>query len=145
MSAAFELDHVGVGARELAPLAAAYQRLGFTLTPVARHRGKATGNHCIMLQHGYLELIALLDPAIPDRLQQQLERYAGLHIIALGIVDSAATLERLRQSGLDVPGVAPLERPVDDADPDGPQARFERIMLPDAPEGTIPAHQAPHA
>ena len=137
MSAAFELDHVGVGARELAPLAAAYQRLGFTLTPVARHRGKATGNRCIMLQHGYLELIALLDPAIPDRLQQQLGRYAGLHIIALGIADSAATLQRLRQSGLDLPGVAPLERPVDDADPDGLQARFERIPLPDAPEGTI--------
>ena len=137
MSTAFELDHVGVGARELAPLAAAYERLGFTLTPTARHRGKATGNRCIMLQHGYLELIALLDPSIPDRLTAQLDRYAGLHIIALGIHDSDATLVRLRQAGLDIAGITPLERPVDDADPGGPQARFERIPLPDAPEGTI--------
>ncbi len=137
MSTAFELDHVGVGARELAPLAAAYERLGFTLTPVARHRGKATGNRCIMLQHGYLELIALIDPSIPDRLHAQLDRYAGLQIIALGIHDSDATLARLRQAGLAIDGVTPLERPVDDADPQGPQARFERIPLPDAPEGTI--------
>ena len=137
MSTAFELDHVGVGARDLAPLAAAYQRLGFTLTPTARHRGKATGNRCIMLQHGYLELIALIDPSIPDRLHAQLDRYTGLHIIALGIHDSDATLTRLRQAGLDIAGITPLERPVDDADPDDRQARFERIPLPDAPEGTI--------
>ncbi len=31
-------------------LAAAYARLGFTLTPMARHRGKATANRCIMLR-----------------------------------------------------------------------------------------------
>jgi hypothetical protein len=137
MSVAFELDHVGVGARDLAPLAAAYERLGFTLTPTARHRGKATGNRCIMLDHGYIELIALIDPSMPDKLQAQLDRYAGLHIIALGIEDSDATLDRLRRAGLDIAGITPLERPVDDADPTGLQARFERIPLPDAPEGTI--------
>ncbi|WP_158742610.1 VOC family protein [Acidisphaera sp. L21] len=134
---AFELDHVGVGARDLAPLAAAYERLGFTLTPPARHRGKATGNRCIMLQHGYVELIALIDPSIPDRLHAQLDRYTGLHIIALGIQDSQATLDRLNKAGLAIPAITPLERPVDDADPTGLQARFERIPLPDAPEGTI--------
>ena len=137
MSSAFELDHVGVGARELGPLAAAYERLGFTLTPVARHRGKATGNRCIMLAHGYLELIALMDPSIPDWLPARLDLYAGLHIIALGIHDSNAALARLSQAGFAIAGITPLERPVDDADPGGPQARFERIPLPDAPEGHI--------
>ncbi len=137
MSVAFELDHVGVGARELAGLAACYERLGFTLTPMARHRGKATANRCIMLQHGYLELIAPVDPDIPDRLHDQLDRYAGLHIVALGIEDSAATLDRLNRAGLAIPAITPLERPVDEAEPDGPQARFERIPLPEAPEGTI--------
>ena len=135
---AFELDHVGVAARDLDPLAATYERLGFTLTPVARHRGKATGNRCIMLQHGYLELIAILDPAVPDEgMGARLARYAGLQIIALGIEDAAATLGQLRRAGLDVPGIAHLERPVDDSDPNGPQARFERLPLPDAPEGLI--------
>ena len=137
MSSAFELDHVGVGSRDLGPLAATYERLGFTLTPAARHRGKATGNRCIMLQHGYVELIALIDPSIPDRLAAQLDRYAGLHIIALGIDDPQATLARLAKAGMGGLEVVPLERPVDDADPSGPQARFERIPLPDAPEGTL--------
>ena len=137
MSVAFELDHVGVGAADLAALAATYQRLGFTLTPMARHRGKATANRCIMLERGYLELIAPVDPAIPDTLMGQLARYAGLHIIALGIEDSAATLARLNRAGLAIPAITPLERPVDESDPAGPQARFERIPLPAAPEGTI--------
>ncbi len=137
MTAAVDLDHVGVGARDLAPLAAAYQRLGFTLTPVARHRGKATGNRCIMLADGYLELIAIVDPAIPDPLMARLDRYAGLHIIALGIADTAAAMDRLHRAGIAIDGVAHLERPVDDADSHGLQARFERLPLPDAPEGTI--------
>lgn len=137
MSSAFELDHVGVGAWDLSALAATYRRLGFTLTPMARHRGKATANRCIMLQHGYLELIAPVDPAVPDVLQTQLGRYAGLHIVALGIEDSAATLARLNRAGLAIPAVTPLERPVDEADPAGPLARFERIPLPEAPEGTL--------
>lgn len=135
---AFELDHVGVAARDLGPLAAAYERLGFTLTPIARHRGKATGNRCIMLQYGYLELIAILDPAAPDEgMGARLDRYAGLQIIALGIEDTEAELDRLRRAGLAVPGIAHLERPVDDSDPHGPQARFERLKLPDAPEGVV--------
>ena len=137
MSSAIELDHVGVGARDLGALAAVYGRLGFTLTPMARHRGKATANRCAMLQHGYLELIAPVAPDIPDRLHAQLDRYAGLHIVALGMEDSVATLARLNRAGFDIPAVTPLARPVDEADPDGPQARFERIPLPDAPEGTI--------
>ena len=136
-SLAFELDHAGVGSPDLAGLAAVYERLGFTLTPMARHRGKATANRCIMLRHGYLELIAPVDLAIADALHGQLARYAGLHILALGIHDSEATLARLRAAGLDIAGVAPLERPVDEADPAGAMARFERIPLPDAPEGTL--------
>ncbi len=137
MTTATELDHAGVGGPDLAALAATYQRLGFTLTPYARHVGKATCNRCIMLRHGYLELIAPADPAIPDRLHAQLQRHHGLHILALGMADSTATLERLRRAGLDIAGITPLARPFDQSDPASPIARFERIPLPDAPEGTL--------
>ena len=51
--------------------------------------------------------------------------------------DEAANLARLRRAGLAIPGVLHLERPVDDADPDGPRARFARLPLPDAPEGRV--------
>ena len=65
MTTATELDHAAVGGPPMAALEAAYQRLGFTLTPLARHRGLATGNRCAMLRHGYLELIALVAPEAP--------------------------------------------------------------------------------
>ena len=142
------LDHVGIAARDLGALTAQYERLGFLLTPLARHSGRrtpdgpvvpfGTGNRCIMLREGYLELIAVIDPAaFSNTLDRFLARYAGLHIIALGIDDEDANLARLRRAGIDLPGIAYLERPVDDADPDGPTARFARLPWPEAPEGRL--------
>ncbi len=148
MSSAELLDHVGIAGRDLGALAAAFERLGFQLTPLARHSGKrtpdgpvvpfGTGNRCVMLREGYIELIAIVDPAaFSNTLDRFLARYAGIHIIALGIDDAASNLDRLRRAGIDIPGVAYLERPVDDADPTGPRARFARLPLPDAPEGRL--------
>jgi hypothetical protein len=145
---ALSLDHVGIAGADLATLATAFERLGFALTPLARHSGRRTpegpvvpfgsGNRCAMLREGYLELIAIVDPeAFTNSLEFSLARYAGLHIVALGIDDEAANFDRMCAAGIDIPGIAYLERPVDDADPSGPQARFARLILPDAPEGRI--------
>lgn len=148
MSAANGLDHIGIAGRDLDDLATAYERLGFTLTPRARHSGRrtpdgpiepfGTANRCIMLRQGYIELLAIVDPrAFSDTIDERLARYAGLHIIALAVDDAEASLQRLRLAGMDIPGIAYLERPVDDTDPDGPKARFARVPLPDSPEGRI--------
>jgi hypothetical protein len=145
MSTALALDHVGVAARDLAPLAAAYERLGFTLTPVAQQSGRrrpdlpverfGSGNRCAFLRHGYVELIAILDPALHDNgLGAFLARYQGMHILALAMADEQANLQRLRRAGVPIPGVAYLERPVEQG---GPIARFARLPFPDAPEGRI--------
>ena len=141
---ALALDHVGVCNRELAPIAAAYEALGFTLTPIAQQSGRvpggaierlATGNRCAFLRHGYIELLAILEPGRFDNgLGAYLARHEGLHILALAMDDAAANQARLARGGLDI-AVAPLERPVDD--PDGPRARFERLPLPEAPEGRV--------
>jgi hypothetical protein len=142
---AIALDHVGVAARELAPLATAYERLGFTLTPVARQSGRrrpdlpvepfGSGNRCAFLRHGYVELIAILDPTLFDNgLGAWIDRYAGMHILALTMADEQANLERLRRAGVPIPGVAYLERPVEAG---GPIARFARLPFPDAPEGRV--------
>jgi hypothetical protein len=148
MNTACSLDHVGIAGADLAALAASFERLGFALTPLARHSGRrtpegpvvpfGTGNRCAMLRDGYLELIAVVDrEAFTHSLEFSLARYAGLHIVALGMDDEAANLARMRAAGIDIPGAAYLERPVDDADPSGMQARFVRLILPDAPEGRI--------
>src|SRR5260221_11615893 len=90
-----------------------------------------------MLEHGYLELIGVVDPALYDnQLGAFLARYHGIHIMALGVADAAAEVERLRASGLAVPGVRPMQRPV--ATPDGvSEVRFKRVPLAEAPEGRI--------
>lgn len=148
MNTAEALDHVGIAGADLGKLCAAYEALGFALTPIARHSGRrtpdgpvvpfGTGNRCAMLRQGYLELIAVVDPeSFTNSLEFSLARYAGLHILALGIDDEEANLARLRAGGVKIPGIAWLERPVDDADPGGPKARFARLLLPDAPEGRI--------
>lgn len=145
-ASAIALDHVGVCARELGPMAAAYEALGFTLTPIAQQSGRptpdapvelyATGNRCAFLRHGYIELLAILEPARFDNgLGKFLARYEGLHILAMGMDDAEANLARMKRAGIPIPGVAHLERPVDK--PDGPRAKFSRLPYPDAPEGRL--------
>lgn len=143
---ASDLDHIGVCTRDGPTLWAQWERLGFALTPIARQSAPrrpggpaeplATGNRCAMLRRGYLELLAILDPALPDNgLGRFLDRYTGMHILALATKDAGANLPRLRRAGLDIRDVAMLERPVDN--PEGPRARFARVPLPDAPEGRV--------
>ncbi len=142
------LDHAGLMGPDIAALHAQYLALGFTLTPLARQSGRlkhdgpvvqwGTANRCAMLRDGYIELLGIVDPAAPPNgCDAFIARYAGMHILALAIDDEAAALARLRRAGIDIGGVLHLERPVDSADPDGPQARFARLPLPNAPEGRI--------
>ena len=97
--------------------------MGFHLTPFARHSGRrtpdgpvapfGTGNRCILLRHGYLERIAIVDPnAFSDKLATFLARYEGILILALSIADEQGNLARLRRAGIDIPGIADLERPI---------------------------------
>jgi len=145
MNTALALDHLGVAARDLAPMCASYERLGFTLSPIAQQSGRrrpdlpiekyGSGNRCAFLKHGYIELIAILDTGLFDNdLNAFLARYAGIHILALAMLDEDANLARLRQAGIDIPGVAYLERPVEAG---GPIARFARLPFPDPPEGRV--------
>jgi catechol 2,3-dioxygenase-like lactoylglutathione lyase family enzyme len=141
------LDHIGIAVPDLAAAAETYRRLGFQLTPVQQQAGPlepggpvvgwGSGNHCAMLEQGYLELIGIVDPALYDnQLGQFLARYHGIHILALGTADAEQQVERLREAGLAVAGVRPMQRPV--ATPAGmDEVRFKRVPLADAPEGRV--------
>jgi Glyoxalase-like domain len=135
---AVALDHVGVVTRDLVGLAGLYERLGFTLTPLARQTDGRIGNRCAMLRQGYIELLAVVDPnARSATLDRFLARYAGIHILAFSVDDAQAALVRLRRAGIDAPSVTEFDRPIDDTDPAGPHARFAVVQLPDQPEGRI--------
>ncbi|MGG5811902.1 VOC family protein [Falsiroseomonas sp. CW058] len=144
-NSALALDHVGLCARDPAPLWAAWEGLGFALSPVARQSGRrgpdgpvepfGSGNRCAFLRHGYVELLGILDPALfANGVDRFTARHEGMHILAFGMEEVEGNLARLRRGGLDIPGIAWLERPVE---PGGPIARFARLPFPDAPEGRI--------
>ena len=116
------LDHVGVVGNDLAALAAAYESLGFTLTPFARYADGRIGNRCVMLQGSYIELLAVVDSnARSATLERFIARYAGIHILAFAIMDEQGAMERLRRAGIEQASVDRSARPFDDADPGGPR------------------------
>ena len=130
------LDHVGVVAHDLPALAAAYERLGFTLTPRARYADGRIGNRCGMLRGSYIELLAVVDPnARSVTLERFLARYAGVHILAFGMADEQSAMERLHRAGIQQATLSRSMRPLDDADPGGRTAEFVVIQTPEQPEG----------
>jgi 4-hydroxyphenylpyruvate dioxygenase-like putative hemolysin len=147
MSHATALDHVGVVGRDVAALAVEFERLGFCLTPLARHAGGRTGNRNVMLRRGYIELLSVVDGGSSATLDAFLARYAGVHILALAIDDEAATLARLHRAGFPQAAVSQTDRALDDAEPAGPRARFTLVTTPDPPEGRIHLirHETPAA
>ena len=115
------LDHVAVVSPHPDSLFAAYEAMGFQLTPISRHSGSVNpgekpvpfgnGNRCAMLKRGYLEFLAIFDPTMPcGPFPALVERYEGLHIVAFGCEDPDAVERRWRETGVPVDGVFALER-----------------------------------
>lgn len=131
------LDHVGVVGHDLDTLAVTFERLGFHLTPLARHAGGRTGNRCVMLRQGYLELLATVDGGASATLDRFLAHHAGAHLLALGVDDADAAVVRLRRAGVVIGAAGETERAVDDADRCGPRARFVLVTPPERPEARL--------
>jgi catechol 2,3-dioxygenase-like lactoylglutathione lyase family enzyme len=143
----FTLDHLGIAVADLDDAAAQYRRLGFQLTDRGYHTLPpprlgadrpfvGTGNHCAMLQQGYLELIGVTDPAYRGRLNADIARYQGIHIVAFGVDDSAAVARSFAAAGFGTASPQILERPVE-TQGETAVARFEIVDIPDriVPEG----------
>lgn len=142
------LDHVGLYAQDMSTIAAAYERLGFLLTPLSQHSGthavtrevvkSGIANRCAMLGRGYIELLAIVDPALDLRgMPEGLAHYAGIHIVAFDTAEPEERIAALRQAGF-AANTGVLQRHVDT--PDGPQlARFTQVRTPreDMSEGLI--------
>jgi catechol 2,3-dioxygenase-like lactoylglutathione lyase family enzyme len=138
------LDHLGLATRDLERSRRVYERMGFTLSPRSVHSGSAdlngaitpwgSGNHLAMLQDGYFELLGLVDETLPSNVKRMVEKYEGLHVLALRCASAEQTYAELRTAGVSARAPMNLER---DAlfGLDGEQtrrARFRNIYLDEA-------------
>src|SRR5262249_49050285 len=117
---AVDLDHVGVAIRDLDAGERAFRRLGFNLTTRSFHRGSripgapieewGSGNHCAMLQRGYLEIIRLTDPAKFSSVQPMRGMYQGARIVAFEPRSILHVHHELTARHLPVDDIRELER-----------------------------------
>lgn len=130
------IDHIAVAVHDLDAAAAAYERLGFTLTPRARHPW-GTANRLVQLPRGnFIELLEVdrpdeLPPHRPDAEPPEfsfgafnrdyLQRREGFAMLVLAGQDSRADVARYRAAGLD--SYAPFDFERSAPLPDGSTAR----------------------
>lgn len=150
------LDHVGAIVRNLDAGAERWRRLGFRLSPRSPQMGfdRATGrtepwatsNHCAALHCGYLELIGVTQPSLPNPWQHFIDRFEGVHITALRCADADAAFADIaaRCDGLQPPVDRRRQAPFRDGTR---EMRFRNIFSRDDafPEGRfiVIGHQTP--
>ncbi len=101
MTAVTGIDHAIVGVRDLEQARAAWQRLGFAVTPRGRHVGWGTANYCIMFPADYVELLGIVDPAQDlHGLDAFLADREGVLALALAAADADAAHAQLRDAGV---------------------------------------------
>ncbi len=146
------LDHVAWFVPDIVRAEAAFTRLGFTLTPyAAQHNADpgggppkpaGTGNHCAMLEVGYIEILTAIpgmETPLADQLRTGIARYTGLHLIALTTDDAEAARARLLEAGFEPGETVHLRRPVETADGGEAEVSFSviRVAPETMPEGRI--------
>ncbi|WP_334127378.1 VOC family protein [Sneathiella sp.] len=106
------IDHSLVGVKDLEAARAAYEKLGFTLTPRGSHIGWGTANYCIMFEEDYIELLGIIDPEQETNgLDAALsERGEGLLGLALGTEAPEDTHKSLTDAGLEPSELISLKR-----------------------------------
>jgi len=122
------LDHLAHFVPDLGAAAAVWERLGFVVTPVSVHNvsGKPAGtsNRCVMLDEGYLELLApAMDTPHAHRVRALMKRYDGVHLACFGTPDAAAEHARLVAHGFEPEPLVSLERTIDT----GARLRFKVV------------------
>ena len=152
------LDHVAHFVPHIDRASALLERLGFTLTPFSAqsHRlepggplvSAGTGNRCIMLKRGYLELLtATGDTIVANQLRAAIKRYVGVHLLAFGTASPDLDHARLARARFEPLAPVALQRAIETAS-GSDTARFTVVRVPPAamPEGRIQycRHHTPH-
>ena len=134
------LDHLGHFVADLDAAAAVWEKLGFKVTPASVHQvsGKPAGtsNRCVMLEEGYLELLApTLDTPNAQRVRDRMQLFVGVHLACFGTPDAAAEQRRLADHGFEPEPVVHLQRKIETGDSVG----FRVVYVPPGkmPEGRV--------
>jgi hypothetical protein len=134
------LDHVAHFVPDLAAAADLAVSLGFVVTPESAHRAQGapagTANRCIMLEQGYIEILApTLDTANAQRVRARMARYEGVHLACFGTPDAEAEHQRLASHEFEPEPMVSLERTLHG----GQTVRFRVVYVPPAkmPEGRV--------
>ena len=105
------IDHALIGVADLEAASQAYSRLGFTVTPRGRHIGWGTGNHTMMFENDYVELIGIVDPTqYIHNLDEFLKNGDGLLNVVLATDDADATARWLREHSPNAEDAQGLQR-----------------------------------
>ena len=142
------LDHVGHFVPDLDAAGEALEAAGFALTPRTRQRNltdaglvpSGTSNRCVMLEAGYVEVLAATDDTpLARQLEAALARRTGLHLLAFSVADAEAAHRRLAEGGFAPLEPVDLRRPVEAADGSSAEARFTvvRVAPETMPEGRV--------
>jgi hypothetical protein len=148
-SGTLAVDHIAHWVPDRAAAFDELARLGFAPTPFSEQFTRATpdappvsagtGNHCAMLERGYLEFLApIAETANAATLRGGIARYTGVHLIAFGTVEPEAQHARLVREGFSPLDPVALQREIET--PEGPRtARFAvvRTAAGAMPEGRV--------
>ena len=147
---AFPLDHTGQMRADLDAGAAAWERLGFLLSPETPQQGAvpgasgmqpwATANRCALFHEGYLELIGIRAPDRFNPWAHFIARHEGIHIAAFRCASADEAWPGMAAQGF----APPVQRARSTR---RAEMRFRNIFSEDArwPEGRIIVieHQTP--
>src|SRR6185437_7421303 len=131
------IDHIIIGVADLDRAAAAYRRLGFTLSPRGLHSAAmGTANHTVMLERDYFELLAVLAPtALNASWRDALAEGEGVIGLAAATPGAAAARSAWLAAGLSPGEPVAFSRPVERPAGGTTEARFEILSLP---SGSLP-------
>ncbi len=129
------IDHIVVGVKSLAEAVDTYARLGFALTPYGQHEGMGTGNHCVMMPHDYLELVARSPEAADSELRRRLEKSLdslgnGIMAVAFATRNGAAIHQALLRKGVKAQPPQSVNRVIRDKGGDI-RAALSMVRLPE--------------
>jgi hypothetical protein len=134
------LDHVAHFVPDLGAAARVAESLDFKVTPESAHRAQGapagTSNRCIMLEEGYIEILApTLDTPNAQRVRERMARYDGVHLACFGSPQAETEHRRLAEHGFEPEPLVSLERTL----AGGEKVRFKVVYVPPAkmPEGRV--------